>query len=448
MQTLTSQAGPDGRFSATLPPMKAGGPYTLNVRAGNEQLSFDSVYVGEVWLCSGQSNMEMRLREISTAKTDLAAADTLHRIHLYNMESTCPLYAQVWTEEQIATVDKGGFIKPARWTKCSRTAAANFSAIGFHFARILADSLKCHVGVMLNAVGGSTTEGWIDSTMLQTKVPEILQGSWLNNPNIMGWARNRAKFNLKNTNPEEHAHPYAPGYLFHAAIRPLEAYPIRGVLWYQGESNAELVKMHERLFLTLETSWRKEWQREDLPFYFVQLSSISTRPTWPKFRNSQRLLADSLNRTYMTVSSDVGDSLDVHPRNKRIVGHRLATAALHHEYGYTHLLPGGPRPLRAECSGAGTVIVHFDRAEGLRWLGHTDNSFFELGGRNGLFVPAQKVVIRGNTIEIRSARMSHPTTVRYAWRPFTRATLINRSGMPCSTFELRVTPLKRSDSAQ
>lgn len=439
LSSVRANAGADGRFQATLPAMKAGGPYTLTVRAGEEELRFDSVYVGEVWICSGQSNMEMRLREINTAKVDLAMADTLERVHLYNMESACPLYAQVWNEEQIALADRGGFIKPARWVRSSADKARNFSAIGFHFARILADSLKCHVGVMSNAVGGSTTEGWIDSTTLAARVPEILQGSWLDNPNIMGWARNRAKFNLKNTNPAEHAHPYAPGYLFSAAIRPLEAYPVKGVLWYQGESNAELVKMHERLFRTLQESWRKEWNRKDLPFYFVQLSSISTRPTWPDFRNSQRLLADSLPHTYMTVSSDAGDSLDVHPRNKRIVAQRLAASALHHAYGFAHVVPNGPRPLKAVCTKPGTVTVYFDTAEGLQWLRDANPSHFELGGHTGIFVPAKQVRIQGNAVQVLSPQMSHPTKVRFAWKPFTRATLVNRSGMPCSTFELDVT---------
>lgn len=436
--TVRVNAGTDGRFQAMLPPMQAGGPYTLSVRSGKEELKFDSVYVGEVWICSGQSNMEMRLREISTAKRDLAMADTLQRVHLYNMESTCPLYAQVWTEEQIATADRGGFIKPARWVRCSAAHARNFSAIGFHFARVLADSLKCHVGIVSNAVGGSTTEGWIDSTTLAARVPEILQGCWLDNPNIMGWARNRAKFNLKNTNPTEHAHPYAPGYLFRAAIRPLEGYPVKGVLWYQGESNAELVSMHERLFRTLQESWRKEWNRNDLPFYFVQLSSISTRPTWPAFRNSQRILADSLPHTYMTVSSDVGDSLDVHPRNKRIVAQRLAASALHHAYGYSQVVPNGPRPLKAVSSKPGMVTVYFDTAEGLRWLRGDVLKHFELGGKTGLYVSASKVLVQGNTVQVFASRMSHPTKVRFAWKPFTRAALVNRAGMPCSTFELEV----------
>lgn len=435
---VNAKAGEDGRFVTQLPAREAGGPYTLTISAGNETRTFHNVYVGEVWICSGQSNMELRVRETNTAKQDLDMADGLTRVHLYNMKSAWPLYADIWDDKRIAASDEGRFIQPARWEKCSATAAKEFSAIGFHFARILADSLRCHVGIISNAVGGATTEGWIDSLSLRARVPEMLEGDWLENRHIMKWARDRAKYNLQNTNARKHAHPYAPGYLFHAAVRPLEGYTARGILWYQGESNADLVKMHERLFPLLEESWRKEWNAPQMPFYFVQLSSISTRKTWPEFRNSQRLMADSLQNTYMTVSSDVGDSLDVHPRNKRVVGMRMANQALYHTYGFTHLLPEGPKPLRVEAESTGTVRITFDHADRLRFIGKADPHYFELKGRAGDFFPADHVKIEGNSVVVRSSRITRPMYLRYAWKPFTRACLINRMGMPCSTFETKV----------
>lgn len=434
-----AQAGHDGRFSVTLPARPAGGPYALTFRAAGEERTFREVYVGEVWVCSGQSNMELRVSEISTAKADLALADSMPRVHLFNMESACPLTAQVWTSGQIAAVDEGRFIKPARWEMCSAQAASHFSAIGFHFGRVLADSLGCHVGLISNAVGGSTTEGWIDSLALSSRVPQMLEGDWLENPNIMSWARDRARYNLQQAKggARKHAHPYAPGYLYHSAVRPLEAYPVRGILWYQGESNAELVKLHERLFPELERSWRAAWDDPSLPFFFVQLSSISTRPTWPAFRDSQRRLADSLAFTYMTVCSDVGDSLDVHPRRKRIVGQRLAASVLHHVYGYSDVAPSGPVPLKAVGEQGGRVRITFGQtAGGLRFAGRIDPSHFELASRSGAFCPASQVSIEGNSLVIRSSRISRPFAVRYGWRPFTRANLINAAGMPCSTFEL------------
>ena len=437
-QTQSTTADAQGNFTVTLAPLPAGGPYELTFETPQISRTFHNVWMGEVWLCSGQSNMEMRLRDIATAQQDLKMAEKMPRVHLYNMESAFPVYAQIWEEDRMKAIDQGNFIRPAQWKVCTPEEATRFSAIGFHFARLLADSLGCHVGIISNAVGGSTTEGWIDSTSLSTTVPEMLQGDWRKNPNIMKWARDRADYNLQKDKQRKHTHPYAPGYLYYAAIRPIAGYPLRGVLWYQGESNADLVQMHERLFPLLEKSWRSTWNKSDLPFYFVQLSSISTRPIWPEFRNSQRLLADSLPQTYMTVSSDVGDSLDVHPKNKRIVGQRLAHAALHHTYGNTQLVPCGPQPVKATYTKVGEVRIEFTHAQGLRFAGVPDPAFFEVAGKNGVFVPARQIKIEGNNLIIRSNRITHPVQIRYGWKPFTRASLINRAGFPCSTFRLEV----------
>ena len=438
----TATADSKGRFSISLPALEAGGPYTLRFDSERGSRSFSDVYVGEVWLCSGQSNMELRVAECNTAERDLKLADLLTRVHLYNMESGWPLYAEVWNEARMDSVDQGLFVLPAQWTRCSSEAARRFSAIGFHFAKVLSDSLKCHVGIICNAVGGSTTEGWIDNGTLREQVPEVMQGDWLENRNIMAWARKRAKLNLQQAESKNRRHPFEPTYLYDAAIRPLTDYAIRGVLWYQGESNADLVKTHERLFASLEKSWRTAWHNDALPFYFVQLSSLSTRPSWPAFRDSQRRLADSLSHTYMVVSSDVGDSLDVHPRRKAVIGRRLAASVLHHSYGYSQVEPCGPQPLRASSESAGQVRISFAHAQGLRMIGEPDPAHFEVCSRSGFYVPADELRIEGNDVVLLSRRVPIPTQVRYAWKPYTRAMLINAAGMPCSTFQLQVADKK------
>ena len=442
-QQTTTQADDEGTFRATLKPMEAGGPYELRFESEAGNRTFTDVYVGEVWICSGQSNMELRVSECSTAEKDLKLAGLLSRVHFYNMESCWPLYAEVWNEERMDSVDQGLFIRRAEWTKCSAETARNFSAIGFHFAKMLSDSLKCHVGIISNAVGGSTTEGWIDETTLRAQAPQVLAGNWMENRHIMAWARNRAKLNLQAAKKKNHHHPFEPTYLFNASIRPIAGYAVRGVLWYQGESNADLVEMHKKLFPALETSWRKAWNNPLLPFYFVQLSSISTRPSWPEFRDSQRRLADSLDHTYMVVSSDVGDSLDVHPRRKNVVGRRLASAVLHHTYGFAHIEPCGPQPLSAEAEGYGTVRIRFSHAEKLRFAGPLKPEYFEMCSRNGIFFPAHEARIEGSDIVLRLPRVAIPTQVRYAWKPFTPACLINAGGMPCSTFRLDVKPAQK-----
>lgn len=457
---VSSRANDEGVWQAILPPQVSGGPYELTFCAGEEQITFTDVWVGEVWLCSGQSNMELRVHEIATAGEDMDEAAHRSELHLFNMQSPWDVFNHVWPLAVVDSVDKGLVHMEGHWEHCSSEAVRNFSAIGFHFGKHLADSLGCHVGLICNAVGGSTTEGWIDSLTLDREVPDILEGNWFENPFIMEWARVRAKHNLsaiatkaesaQSVQEDErltnmHAHPYAPTFLFSHAVRPLGAYPIRGVLWYQGESNAELPEIHARLFPALEHSWRKEWDCETLPFYTVQLSSIAPRETWPAFRNSQRLLADSLSDTWMVVSSDLGDSLDVHPRRKAPIGHRLALSALHHTYGFTHVLPSGPQPVQTLREGDHIVRVCFAYGNGLKareggsWVG------FELAGEDGVFYPAEARLPSGytdgkdfGTLLIETPQVPSPKEIRYAWQPFTHANLENAAGLPCSTFHMEV----------
>lgn len=437
----TAQANVAGQWNILFPAMKAGGPHTLSFETPTEKRTFNDVWIGEVWLCSGQSNMELALSLITTAKQDIAEADTLTRLHLFNMARPWPTYAQVWPKSYVDSLDRHLIPQTGEWKRCSSASARDFSAIAFHFGRILADSLKCHVGLIHNAVGGSTTEGWIDSLTLQTHIPEILQGDWRKNPNIMEWARQRADYNLQAADPSlPHRHPYAPTFLYDEGLRPVLKHTIRGVIWYQGESNADLPEVHKRLFPLLEQSWRRAFRSPNLPFLTVQLSSISTRPIWPTFRNSQRLLADSLPQTWMTVCSDLGDSLDVHPRRKAPVGERLAASALHYVYGWKQVVPCGPVPLQATSLSDGWIRVDFNWGEGLHPQGSNRYVGFELAGKDGAYHVATAFRVNGQALEMHAPQVTDPQTVRYGWQAFTHANLVNGRGFPCSTFELKVKP--------
>jgi sialate O-acetylesterase len=206
-------------------------------------------------------------------------------------------------------------------------------------------------------------------------------------------------------------------------------FPVKGVIWYQGESNDYDIPMHERLFGLLVDSWRDNWNNPDMPFHFVQLSSLD-RPSWPAFRDSQRKLAEMIPHCEMAVSSDLGDSLDIHPRQKRPVGERLARLALHHDYG-TDIVPCGPVLKEAVWNGEETVLS-FDFADGLKTSDAQDIRCFEMASEDEKFVPAEAVIRDGKVVltsEIRS-----PRYVRYAWQPFTRANLVNGDDLPASTF--------------
>ena len=438
-ETIRTTADATGRFRFSLPAQPAGGPYDLSFTCGTSTVVCRDVYVGEVWLCSGQSNMQFALQDCSTAAEDLALADSLPQLHLYNMCAAFIPFREIWSPERIAAVDRGDYIRQGQWTVCSAEAARHFSAIAFHVGRLLADSLQCHIGLIANALDGCTTEGWIDGETLQREVPEILEGNWTENEHIMAWSRHRAQYNLQRTTVTQHRHPYEPTYLYDAAIRPLAAYPLRGVLWYQGESNAERVAIHERLFESLQHSWRANWQDPALPFHFVQIASLSNRPTWPAFRDSQRRLAEKLPFTYMTVSHDMGEADNIHPTRKRVIGERLAASVLHHTYKYKDIVPSGPTPRRAYRTAGQEVCIEMDHAEGLHTGNGTGAADFEMADKAGRFIPCTALTLKDGEILLRLPRsLTQAVKVRFAYRDRTTAQLLNAAGLPCPTFEINV----------
>lgn len=419
-----------GQWSVSFPAEEAGGPYKLQVKARSGEKTLSDVWVGEVWLCSGQSNMELKLSQVLTGKEDIAAADTCSRLHFYDMPSIVPTYAMVWDSARLDSINHLQYVLPGNWQRANSKAAAHFSAIAFNFGRMLADSLGCHVGLISNAVGGSCTENWIDRATLEKEFPAILR-NWKHNDFIMRWARERAAYNTQKATSQRQRHPYEPAYLFESAIQPLKGYDVRGVLWYQGESNADNIEVHERLFPMLERSWREFFNQPNLPFHFVQLSSISTRPSWPHFRDSQRRMAETLPNTYMAVCSDLGDSLDVHPRHKREVGERLAFSVLNRTYGHK-VTPNGPRYQSMKIDGD-AIVLRFADAEGMRAAQGTRLIGFEVAGADGIYHPAE-ATIKNNTVIVRSKEVKQPAAARYGWQPFTRANLVNAAGLPASTF--------------
>lgn len=423
-KNMKTVAGGNGKWCVRFPKRKAGGPYTLSFRAQSRSYEFNDVYVGEVWLCSGQSNMEFKLGQSTTAAEDLAQADNQPLLHLYNMPARARTDAIEWPDSVLRANNRLEHLHYGPWQTCSAANVRDFSAVAYHFGRVLADSLGVHVGLICNAVGGTPTEAWIDRSMIEWEYPQILY-KWTENDHSQAWVRGRAKQNnAKATNPMQR-HPYEPCYMFEAGILPLEQYAIRGVTWYQGESNAERPELHERLFDMLQRSWRAYWEQKDLPFYFVQLSSLN-RPSWPTFRDSQRRIALTSRHTWMAVSSDVGDPYDVHPRNKRPVGERLALQALNHTYKH-NIVCEGPVLEHAKRVGK-SVELTFKNDEGL-----TCTHGFEIAGADGLFYPAEIRAGDGRVV-LKSDKVKVPCAVRYAWQPYTIADLRNKQGLPASTF--------------
>ena len=412
-------------------------PLTLTVTDGDSVITLTDILVGEVWLCSGQSNMAFMLRQAANAQENIAAALGNPDLRIYDMRPRVYTDAVAWDSASLAALNRLHYFVPTQWQSLNESNAPHFSAIAYHFGAMLADSLDVPVGLICNAVGGAPIESFIDRRTLEYHpvLVDILT-DWRRNDRIQDWVRSRGSYNIQRSTHPLQRHPYEPCYLYEAGIAPLAGYPLRGFVWYQGESNAHNVELFATEFPALVDSWRRTWGEEDMPFHFVQLSSID-RPSWPHFRDVQRQLAAEIAHCEMAVSSDKGDSLDVHPRDKRSIGERLGRIALYYDYGFTHVVPSGPAVTSAQANGK-RLILTFDYACDMTSADGAPLRTFEVAGEYGPYYPADKVTVKGSTITLESAQVKQPTRARYGWQPFTRANLVNAQGLPASTFEVKV----------
>lgn len=418
----------NGKWSVVLDPLQTGNPYTLTISTSKKKYVFNNVLAGEVWLCSGQSNMAFMVKEGAEKREQLAKASSKPQIRFFDMKPRWLTNSEEWDVSALDSLNRLQYYKETKWQECNEQTAANVSAIAYEFGMMLSDSLHVPVGLIINAIGGSACESWIDRKTLEFSYPDILY-SWKENDRIQPWVRERASLNVKQSSNKLQRHPYEPCYLFEAGIAPLAKYPVKGVIWYQGESNAHNIEVHEILFPLLVESWRKNWNKE-LPFYYVQLSSLN-RPSWTWFRDSQRRMLKDIRCVGMAVSSDCGDSTNVHPTRKKEVGDRLARLALHDTYGKT-LTPSGPLFRSVEFTN-GAAFVTFDFNEGMHSSDGESLKTFEIAEHEGVFFSAMAEVVDGR-IKVWSKEVKNPRFVRYGWQPFTRANLVNKEGLPASTF--------------
>ena len=425
-----------GEWTATFEPMKADGKsYTMTVKCGKEEITYKNIVVGEVWLCSGQSNMAFMVKEsshIAKSIENIKGKD----IRLYDMKPRVITDNIEWDSASLVALNNHDYYRPTTWQLQDEQNVNNFSAVAYHFGAMLADSLGVPVGLICNAVGGAPAEAFIDRKTLEFHpvLVDILY-NWRENDMIQDWCRGRASKNITKSSNKLQRHPYEPCYLYENGIMPIAHYPIKGAIWYQGESNAHNVELHEVIFPTLIDSWRRTWNNPEMPFYFVQLSSIN-RPSWPHFRDSQRRMAAEIVNCDFAVSSDKGDPWDVHPKEKAPVGERLARLALNQTYGMGHVVQHGPTPVEARTVD-GNIVIEFSNAVELKTNDGKALRGIEIGGIVGAFeaVPDDKISIEGNRITIKGA-LAH--RIRYAWKPYTEANLVNEASLPASTFEIEV----------
>ena len=393
--TLKTVVDNKANWSVTLKTPKAGGPFSIKIEGYNTILIKD-VLVGEVWLLGGQSNMEWTTGAGIIGGKEAVKEATNEEIRFFEVTDR--------------TANYPAYDVDGHWEVCTPETMPNFSAIGYFFGKKLQENLKLPVGLISSNWGGTPIETWIPKDTI-TNNKKLLAASKLLKE--YPWA------------------PIKPGVCFNAMIAPLMPCPIAGVLWYQGEANTDNPDSYTDMLSTMIKSWRKGFQR-DFPFYFAQIAPLAgySPKAGVKVRNAQRL-ALKVPKTGMIVLSDIGDTTNIHPKNKIPAGYRFADLALNKTYGMKEFPVSGPLFSGFKVD-AKKVIVSFDYHDGLHIKGKK-LTLFELAGQDGAWHPA-KAVIKNNQVIVSSSEVKNPVNVRYAWSNPATPKLFNSWDLPTSCF--------------
>ena len=376
---------------------EAGGPFTISIKGYNEVV-LKNILIGEVWVCSGQSNMEMSVSWGIDNGEEEAKNAANPNIRFFTVPKLT------------ATTPQNNLL--GNWTESTPETMKYFSAVGYFFAKRLREDLKnVPIGLISSNWGGTPAEIWMPEEVIQND-PLLLE-------------------NAKKLNEQEYG-PRQPGRAYNAMIYPFVGFKIAGTLWYQGESNVGST-VYDKTLSALITSWRKAWQ-DDFPFYYVQIAPYKTGTnnfSNVTLRDSQRKLLKEVSNTGMVVISDVSDTIDIHPKDKKSVGIRLANLALANTYKTNSGLVNGPvfKDFKADKNKA---IVSFDSAEGLHFKNKASNQF-EVAGADGVFYTAE-ASIKNNQVILTSKKVNVPMKVRFAWGNTIQSDLFNKVNLPASCF--------------
>jgi sialate O-acetylesterase len=422
-----------GKWKISFPVLTKGGPYEMTVQSKATKIVLKNILVGDVWFCSGQSNMAFQLQNSENGSAEAKKIGANSTIRFFNAKAIRDTDETAWDDATLTKTNQLQFFSGS-WSVCDSISAKEFSAIAYYFGKNIAHEENVPVGLIQVAVGGSPIESWIDRYTLEhdNKVVDVLT-SWRKSDFLMPWVRERANVNLKNATNAKQRHPYDPCYNFEAGVEAFTKFPIKGVIWYQGESNAHHIELYEHLMPTLVESWRKAWQTV-FPFYYVQLSSID-RPTWPAFRDVQNRLQNKIPNSGMAISMDYGDTLNVHPIKKKEVANRLALLALRYTYGKA-VIANGPSAIKAIQKGE-NILVSFTFTKQLTTADKKELIGFELLNDKGMHIQGKAAIVE-NQVVITIPKGEKIKTILYGWQPFTTANLVNEAGLPCSTFKLEI----------
>jgi sialate O-acetylesterase len=458
-QTHSILTDSTGKWSITLNPMNANAVPVDLVVAGKNTITVKNVLVGEVWICSGQSNMQWTVKQAGKAEAEIAAANH-PQIRMFNVERTPSLTPQADC--------KGA------WKEASSANVGDFSAVGYFFGRHLHQVLKVPVGLINTSWGGTRIEAWTSTEALEERpcASEIL-ADWKDHASKWDAAKEQAAFekrkadwqtlvkqidaenaNLpadkKKTKPQAprppddpNTTPHRPSVLFNGMVAPLVSYGIKGAIWYQGESNQKRAFQYQELLPTMINDWRKQWV-DAFSFYIVQLANYGNRlpvakdagvpDTWAELQEAQTLTAQTLDKCGIAIINDIGEQNDIHPKNKQEVGRRLALWALAKDYGKNGTEYCGPLYLSSVVQGDKVRVQFTHTGTGLKTRDGGEPKHFQIAGADKKWVWAT-AKIEGSEVVVWSESVPQPIGVRYAWAAWPEgANLMNAEGLPASCF--------------
>ncbi|MEI9806624.1 MAG: sialate O-acetylesterase [Bacteroidota bacterium] len=395
-------ADANGNWKVSVKTPGAGGPFELYVNDGTE-LVIKDVLIGEVWLCSGQSNMNMSLNGYSKQPVHNADSIASHAdyptIRYYRISS-----AMSRTPEDDC---------PAKWSRVDPSAVRSFSAVAYQFATLLDKQLHVPIGIIQTAYGGTTVEAWMDSVTL-SKVADI--------PAL------KAKY-LDTMDKK------APYLVFNAMIHPIIGYGIKGALWYQGESNKDRPEVYATWFTEMVKSWRKFWGQGNFPFYYAQISpyKYNGKHQSAYLREAQVQSLDLIPNSGMVITLDIGSNEFIHPPDKTTVAERFSYWALSKQYDVPGLAIMGPVYKKMKKDGNTIRLVFDHTGTGLTSFGKELKNF-EIAGEDKVFYPASAIISGKNEIVVKSDSVAHPVAVRYGFKDWVVGDLFNIEGLPASSF--------------
>ncbi len=436
-QSAKAKSDKSGRFDVELAPMPAGGPHEVTIAADETRILKD-VLIGEVWLCSGQSNMQWAVASANDADLETLTAN-FPQLRLITVPN-------VGTQDPQSSFN-------GQWEACTPQSAAQFSAVGYFFGRQLHQTLNVPVGLIDNAWGGSSCEAWVKRDVLEAdgsygpllKHWDDLAETFDHEAQLAAWKEKMAAWQAdkKGQPPRQPqnvlAGQHRPANLYNGCLKPVIGYTMRGAIWYQGESNAGRAEQYGELFPLMIQSWRDEWKQGDLSFYWVQLADymqenpVPSDSAWAELREAQTKTMSKLANTGEAVILNLGEASDIHPKNKQDVGKRLARWALAKDYGYE--IPYHSPTFASMDVKDGRAILTFENVGGgLDTFDVQSPLGFTIAGEDKKFVKAVANVVDKSHVEVWSDEVKSPVAIRYAWADNPVCNLQSSDGLPVTPF--------------